>query len=371
MTTIRNERGVALAVAVFALVVIGGLVGGAFFLGMQEQRVGWNTMKHQQAFTAAQEGAQMEVATWKVQAYNALTTGDSIVFNGKLANSAGWYRGNVRRLNNSLFLVRTEGFSPDSQTRHHMGLLVRLRPLEIDIQAALKTQGNLQIGGTSHINGHDTPPTGWPSCGPTEPSQPGILINDATKIEASGCSGLSCVEGDPKVQEDPTIDENDMLTFGDVEFDELVGMASKVLNGGLWKIEPSIVGTACATNALDNWGDPDDPLGPCGNYFPIVYSNGNLSINGVRGQGVLIVNGNLSVQGGFRFFGPVIVKGTLKTQGTGGHFNGGVIAANVDLDQSTVLGDAVVNFSSCAIARALQGSASGALVSERSWINLY
>ncbi len=39
---LRDERGMALAVAIFALVVVGALVAGAFFAGTQEQRVGEN-----------------------------------------------------------------------------------------------------------------------------------------------------------------------------------------------------------------------------------------------------------------------------------------------------------------------------------------
>ena len=73
----------------------------------------------------------------------------------------------------------------------------------------------------------------------------------------------------------------------------------------------------------------------------------------------------------FEFFGPVIVRGRLKTQGTGGHFTGGVIAANVDLDQNSILGDAVISYSSCAVVRALRNSAPAALFRERSWANLY
>jgi hypothetical protein len=80
----------------------------------------------------------------------------------------------------------------------------------------------------------------------------------------------------------------------------------------------------------------------------------------------------LSVQGGFQFFGPVLVNGYLKTTGTGGHFNGGVFAADtVSLSQNTVLGNAVINFSSCALTRALNASASGSALKERSWVNLY
>ena len=98
---------------------------------------------------------------------------------------------------------------------------------------------------------------------------------------------------------------------------------------------------------------------------------GDLKITGGEGQGILLVDGDLSVQGGAEFFGPVIVKGSLKTAATGGHFNGGVMAANVDLEQSTLLGNAVVNFSSCALTKALAGAATPVFVARRSWTELY
>jgi hypothetical protein len=85
---------------------------------------------------------------------------------------------------------------------------------------------------------------------------------------------------------------------------------------------------------------------------------------------VLVVDGDLDVQGGFEFYGPVIVKGRLSTQGTGGHFNGGLIAANINLDQNDVLGNAVIAYSSCAVVRALQNTAAAAPLRSRSWANL-
>lgn len=367
---VRNEKGVALAVAVFALVVIGGLVGGSFFLGTQEQRVGFNTLKHQQAFTAAQEGAQLQVANWGPGAHSRLAIGDSVAFNGTLSDGAGWYRGTVMRLNDMSYLVRSEGFSADSGSRHHTGLLVRVRPLEIQIDAALQTQGKLKIGGSAYISGSDAPPSGW-SCDATEPAKPGISIPDEDDISTVGCGGYSCIHGDPKIEEDPTINDSSMTTFGDYVFDDLADKANKFIYGGNRKIQPSLVGGACDTSDPNNWGDPENPSAPCANYFPIIFSRGHLTVNGVQGQGVLLVDGDLSVQGNFRFYGPVVVKGTLKTEGTGGHFNGGVIAANVDLEQNTVLGNAVVNYSSCAVAKALINTAPGFLMGERSWINLY
>ena len=46
---VSNERGMALAVAIFALVVIGALVAGTFFAGRLEQQSGQNTFYASQA----------------------------------------------------------------------------------------------------------------------------------------------------------------------------------------------------------------------------------------------------------------------------------------------------------------------------------
>jgi hypothetical protein len=370
MNAIRNERGVALALSIFALVIIGALVAGAFFMGMQEQRVGLNTLRFQEAFSAAEEGANRQLTPWNAEVNNLLAAGDSTTISGTVTGAGGWYRGSIVRLNDQLFYVRSEGFSFDSTARQHVGLLVRLRPFDFDIAAALETQGDLKIGGSSYIDGHDQAPTGW-TCPALEPPLPGIMINDSTNITEVGCPGLTCVDGSVKVEQDTTMTVGSMTTFGEMSFDDLKQYATLIIAGGTRKIEPSSSGGICTTSDQNNWGDPLNPSNDCGGHFPVVWVNGDLNVNGVQGQGVLIVDGNLNVQGGFDFFGPVIVRGALDTQGTGGHFNGGVIAANVNLEQNDVLGDAVITFSSCAIMKALQASAPGRLLKERSWANLY
>jgi hypothetical protein len=301
MRQLTDRRGMALPLAIFALVIVGALVAGSFFIGWQEQRVGRNTVKLQQAFGAAEAGAQATVANWNTAVYNALAIGGTIAIGGTYGNN-GWFRGEVRRLNDLLFLVRSEGFSRDSTARQQVGMLVRLRPIEINIQAALETQGATKIGGSSFIDGNDQVPAGWTGCPPLEPALPGIRIQNASDVTTAGCGGLSCVEGDPKFQGDPVINDSTLTTFGDLDFLELRNLASKIVAGGNMGIAPSVTGTTCNTGVASNWGSPLSPTGPCGNYFPIVWSDGDLSINGVQGQGVLIVNGDLSVQGNFEFY---------------------------------------------------------------------
>ena len=363
-----GTRGIALPLAVFALVVVGALVAGAFFVARQEQGVGRNSVKLQQAFAAAEAGAQRTVADWNTDVFNALAAGETASIGGNLG-AAGWYRGNVRRLNGQLFLVRAEGFSGDSAARQHVGLLVRLRPLEITLTAALSTQGPVWVSGSSLVDGTDTPPPGW-GCAPSGPSVAGVLLADAADLVTTGC-GPGCVQGAPPVQADPALTDSLLTAFGDVSFAGLASLATKTLSGGRLLVEPALAGGVCDRTLSSNWGSPLDPGGPCGGYFPLIWSEGPLTLTGGAGQGVLVVNGDLEVEGGFQFAGPVIVRGSVRSAGTGGRFWGGVIAANADLDQNAVLGDAIISYSSCALSRALQASAGGALLRERSWVNLY
>ena len=131
----------------------------------------------------------------------------------------------------------------------------------------------------------------------------------------------------------------------------------------------------CNAAVQTNWGAPTDTSSACFDYFPIIYHNGDLSISGSgSGQGILLVEGNLNVQGRIDFYGPVIVTGGVNIRGTGSDdvkFYGGVMAQDITLDDSKLTGNAMVNYSSCAIKRAIQGSATPIPLQERSWVQLY
>lgn len=371
-----DERGFALVAAVFGLVIIAALVTGAFFAARQEMSVGRSSQGFQRAFGAAEAGLNNTIVQWNTGAWNALAVGDSASVSDTLPSNTGSYAGVVRRLNNELFVIRSVGQDPTGATQRTLAALVRLQLVQVNFNASLITRGSVRIGGSSFIDGVDQNPTGWSCPSGALDTLAGITTQDSTLIDFSGCSGLTCVRGDPKINQDPTINDSTFFKFGDLDWNELVAMATKSYPiGAVGPIRPEAVGdaTTCTTTTLNNWGNPyiaSPPLG-CLNYYPIIYVNGNLKLSGGYGQGILLVSGDLDVQGGFEFFGPVMVRGSLRTSGTGGHFNGGVMAANVDLELSSVLGDAVISYSSCAIVRALQYNAPGRLLAQRSWAELF
>lgn len=367
-----NERGMALAVAIFALVIVGALVAGAFFIGLQEQRVARNAIGNQQAFHAAEAAIEIELSNWNSATYNALADGGVSSFTRWLPDSSGWYRGRVRRMSKYIFFLETEGFSRDSASRAHLGMITRLRPLEITIGSAVMSQGEIRLVGNATIDGENEDPPGWTGCPvPPDDELPGILTNDISAVSGSN------IDGDPPVEEDLTITDSSLTNFGDYTFDDLRDLASLVFVGDQNfsnSIQPVASGGTCTTATMTNWGEPGAAVTECQGYFPVIYIDGDALINGVRGQGVLIINGDFRIQGGFEFAGPVIVRGNLTIAGSFGNptrLSGGVIAANVSAGENFFGGNASITYSFCAVDRALRGGALSKPLRERSWVSLY
>lgn len=370
----RGDRGFALAVSIFALVIISALIVGVFFAARQEMRLGINSRTSVRALGAAEAGLNTNVANWQTGTWNAMADGDSAKIDSvTLASNGGSYSGWVRRLNAELFLIRTTGTDPQKSAQRTLAGFMRLELIQMGFSAALTVRGATSVGGSALLDGRDGPPTGW-GCPTTGlDTLPGIVVPTT-----SGTSiGLGNVIGDPPIATDPTINDSTFFKYGDLDWNELVAMATKVYPAGdvgpLNSIGPVGTATTCSTGTLNNWGDPFRAAGTkgCWNYLPIIYVNGNLKLTGGYGQGILLVTGDMEVAGGAEFYGPVIVRGHLKSTGTGGHFNGGVMAANVDLESNTVLGNSLIRYSSCALATALRASSPGRLVRERSWAEVF
>jgi hypothetical protein len=375
------RRGFALTVALIAIVIIGGLIVGVFFAATQEYRIGRNTVLQARSLTAAEYGLNDILSTgqWSKTWNNTSIPGTLVTTKGYAPGDGSADTVRVTYLGNGEFAVTSDGrvgTIAGAQARKRVGAIVALNFPAVSLLGALTTRGSTKIGGSSFINGVDDSVQHW-NCPPPGAALPGIALADSTQVTTSGCNNLSCVAGSPKIQQTPLANNDSTYTqFGNVSFQDLASGAypsyatGSTLNG----MGPSYLGTTCNTSDRNNWGDPLRAAGPsayCANYYPVIYSNGDLQVTGGVGQGMLLVNGDLSVAGGFQFFGIVIVTGHLKTTGTGGHFTGGVLAQNVDLEQNTVLGNAVITYSSCASSYAMKAIASPQLAAGRSWVDLY
>lgn len=379
---LRDERGMALAVAIFALVVIGAMVAGAFFSGTQEQRVGENQRRVQTSFGVAEAGMQERVISWIPGDMNKrpVYPADSVVIpTTTTASGTGTFGGYSYKMGPNIFLIDVTGrdratatgaIAGGSGARQRLGMITRIAPVEFGIHASLTTQGGVSIGGNAQVNGADQNPTGWTNCDPPGPAQPGVRDNGGSV----STNGNGNVIGSPPVVNDPTIQDSTFTTFGGATFAQLAARASIVIPGGNYSTAPVVTNGVCDKTAPTNWGDGDNPTGPCGSYLPIIYATGEITLNNTQGQGILLVNGNLNIQGSYQFYGIVIIQGDLKTSGGGttdAHFWGGVMARNADLSVQNLSGKATLNFSSCSILAALQAQSPIGMMRSRGWVQLY
>jgi hypothetical protein len=377
----RNEKGMALSVVLFALVVVGVMVGGALFVSTQEQRMGENSRRLEQSFGVAEYGLADRIRTWRTDSINGrgVYPADSLQIGlTTAANRSGSFGGWIYKLNDNLFMLDVVGGDTMSRAgrvtgggaRQRLALITRLRPLQVNLNASLTTRGNVRLQGNAAVDGTDAVPTTWTDCAPPGAPVAGVLTDGGNVTTGGGAT----VVGVPPVNNDPSINDSTFTQFGELSYNDIAAMASVTLPGGNYRTEPVLSGVDCNRAVLTNWGDGLNPLAPCGSYMPIIHITGNATLNGVQGQGILLVDGSLSVQGSYEFYGITIIQGDLSTSGGGvseAHFWGGVMARNADVSTQTLSGKATLNFSSCAIKKALNATALPTVLRSRGWSQLY
>lgn len=391
-----DNRGMALVFALFAIVVLGALIGGAFFVGRVEQVTGYNTVWTSQANEAADAGLTHAINTVDAVTYQAMgvyspSTPNEMAL-ATVSSDGIAFTDTVRRLNSNLFLVRSTGRKLGSGgvvlAQASVGQLVRIIKPTIGVNAAITVQDPISFNGNSlFIDGYNDYPVGWgagdcptgaPVAGNTDDK---VAIRSAVGTGASA-QDLNNMAGYPTktVANDPTITSATFQNFLDYTYWTLAGQpGTKTLplttpyNG----VAPVLDGTgACDKPAPLNLGEPWRTVGhvdACTSYFPVVHGTGAQTkfAAGNRGQGILLIDGDLELVGGFEWTGIVLVRGRMKIAGTGNKIQGAVLTEGVNLlSAGSVAGDVEIQFSQCAIDRAINGSAVPAGLS-RGWTQMF
>jgi hypothetical protein len=126
MPRATGERGFALAVAIFALVVIAALIAGVVFAARQEMRIGENSISAQRAFDAADAGINDAIANWNIAAWNSLADNGTAPLSGSLPGGTGSWTGTIRRMNQQLFFVQVTGTDRNGVATRTLGALSRV-----------------------------------------------------------------------------------------------------------------------------------------------------------------------------------------------------------------------------------------------------
>ena len=387
-----NRKGFAMFMALGALVIIGVLVAASSFISLQETRLGQNALVQSRAFAAAEYGLNRIQADW--DRTPNLTMGNGQRFDTTYVLNRDSAVVHYVRLNDETFWIVSEGYamagdnvSLARQARKRMGAILRLRIPTIQAQGAITAGGNVTVRGNAGVNGNDSIPSNWGCTNNTPNNLPGIVVPPGSSVSTVGQSAT--VTGNPATQTNAIAGQaSTYFGFGEENWYSLIAMANVRITPGTTPTRtpsPSInADGSCNRVDQGNWGEPMRPdtyensmsgaLQPnCYNYFPIIYAPSGLSLSGNgRGQGILLINGNLEINGTFDWYGVIVVTNDIIRGNGSARVMGTVMARNETIaDASTIAGNTSYRYSACSVARALQGSAQVVQAMERAWTELY
>ena len=387
---VKNEGGIALATTLVIMTVVSALIAGIIFVGTQEQRVADNTRNGEQAFGAAETGVYEVLRTWsptKMSNHGLVGTDSILIADALSPQNTGRYGGTVYKLTNDMYLIDVTGKDSlglratargDVPARSRQGLLVRIRSISFPAppgKAAVTVgAGGVKINGSASVNGYDSIPPTWTGCPPPD-SAIGILTS-GTVSSNNGNNNKNPVLGTPPTDSTPQLVDSNFTVFGGVAYSEVASAATITLAPGSYNPAPLVVNGVCDVSNTLNWGDGVNHAQPCGGYYPIVHITGSATVTGSV-QGILLVDGDLSLGGNLQWFGALIVQGALKAAGGGGKLSTNVwgialIHGGVDLaGASKFSGSVNFQYSKCGLTQALNGTSTVSVSRSRAWSQLY
>jgi hypothetical protein len=379
----KRREGFALAVAMIAIVVIGALIAGAFFTSTQEYRVGRNSLVDQRAYTAAEAGVTQPIQGWLKQLNLSMNNGATSSPDTMQISGGGYAVRRITRLDDYTFWVMSDGYAGGTSgplaSHHRVNAVYRLAYPNFNILGALTVRGKVEVQGSSKVDGSDQIPGGWATagiCPAVGAGKPGVAAPDTSVVCSGNCpeakNEQQRIFGTPPESEDPAAaDTNTYYKYGDQNWKTLTANADITLPGGNYKTLPTEIGGKCNYGDTMNWGDPGRTTS-CADYFPIIYIDGNLKIQAnSRGQGVLLVNGDMDMAGGFEFNGILIVRDDIKSTGNGNKISGSAFAGNTyTTDNTSITGNSEIQYSKCAIERASKGSSTVVRMKQRGFAEI-
>jgi hypothetical protein len=324
------------------------------------------------------------MANWNGFQLNNLPVWSDTILTG--SSPGGTWSVRIANANDFVYFLTATGEVTDggelwAGASRTIGISAKILFADINPPGALLTRGQVNGGANATIDGtNTTPPTWAPYCTTLPPDdEAGVVVDDAMGGTNPSIQGSGVVAGDPPSEEDPTVVDDTFTDFDNLTWTELVAIAQiegKDVTGQgspITSVQPSETGGRCNTADPLNWGDTV-PTAPCGGYFPLIYHSGPLRLNAnAYGQGILLVQGDVELAGGFQFFGIIITQGTFSTGVGTNRVIGSVMASNAADVSEFLGGNSEIIYSRCAITRSVLNNAalSRARPMEiRSWVDL-
>ena len=385
-----SRSGIALPIALAAVIIVGALITGVFFASTQEYRVGRNSLAAQRAAHAAEVGLSNMLSTWTSARTDSVKIGFACRMTDTLIDGVTVKRQFTRVSQTTFWLTATAiqgGGALEARATKRLNAIMRIQTPDFKIMGAITARGKTAVEGASKISGTDTVPDGW-NCPPGGPTGSGVVVNDSATNYTSTSANV-VLNGNPKVK-DSTAMVRDTMTFtdfGGFDYDSLAALATKVRSGGgkFATIGPKYkLDGSCDIDHADNWGEQSltDGNAACASYMPVVHlKDVNVTYTldggpgGSGGQGILLVDGHLNLAGLFSWTGIIIVRGRVRVTGSpssGPRIVGALAAMNRNSPDSTnlIAGGSITAFSRCVVNQVSSRVSSAGQLKDRSWADL-
>jgi hypothetical protein len=353
----KNEKGYVLVLALMMLVVFSLISMSALETSIYEARLAGNQYRDRQAFHAADGGwaafagsfgtavvdNNADNVDWRLFLSHSQLLAEQMGFDPGNSNHVFFptqlaapfvciakhevdQDGKVKDLGNGMreYVVESHGYDAMEGRAHKIiQVSLRSRP-DLDVPTALYSKSHIEVKGTStKIQGRD-------QCGNND--KPGII----TMLDV-GIDGSPLIDGiTPKVEYSPlSLPLEEMLAFYCSYADHSYKYSSDV------------------TLTRESWGSltggRGEPLSPVDPLKVVYFDMGDKTVKltgGTQGAGLLLVKGNLEINGRFSWYGYIIITGSLSYTGGGEQLITGAVLSGkaTSLDSITIGGNAVIEY---------------------------
>jgi hypothetical protein len=339
-----RRPGIALLIALVMLLLVEGMAAGMLALAMHARLIAASQLRTANADAAAHLAAQTVLARWPDAGFDTLAQGAVLAppTGRGTAGDVAW-ASTVERLAASSFLLRSEA-RVGGGTALSVGRAVAVaRTLDRDavlrqFNAAVTSAGLLVLAGQSRIQSEPaTLPPAWSDS---------LCLSIPYRPAAA-----ALLSGAP-----PVVSETVELA-GSVVLDTTLAFAAQALGNLSWSEVPQIADTTVG-EAVVLAADTS---------YRLTFADGDLTLSGA-GQGILMVNGVLTILAGSTFTGLIVARDGLSVGPDARIF--GAIASQGGY---ALFADATVAYSDCALARItlLTPAADRAAVGRRRFIPVF
>lgn len=394
----RDRRGVTLLLSLYALIVLGATITAAFMVVRFDRSASSSSTIAADAQQAAESGLADVYATWDPTVQGALTVwtpSTPTVWSGgtrTLQASKLYYIPTVKKINSQLYLVEVTGWRGTSSNRlAQLNVSEWFRTVKptIGVNAAVTVNDPIKFNGNAfEVNGYNALPPEW-GAGECTALDPGNS-DDVVGVRSASGTGVGNQDND-NVFGFPTRDAPNDASVTSATFTNFVDYTFTTLGAqpgvhvlpnttpynGAAPVLDAGTGT-CDRTVLLNFGEPyraSATVPQCQSYFPVVHGTGAQTkfAAGGRGQGVLLIDGDLELVGGFEWTGLIIVRNQIKVTGNGNKVYGAILAAGADVatTNGSVGGNVDIHYSACAITKAINGASLARPLTQHGWAQGY